>query len=173
MSERQKGKIRLSSWLILFTFILIIYVGVPLISIWASREVVKPPVWPTYTPREVGAVCETVPILATHEFCTMSSGQNAVALNQLVNEVFPEDQSTYSDVITHLGGLKSNWGAGSECGRDFHFILNNCPAPQFCTDGTFYECSFELLEDLISIHVIFDMATGIVLHIYVPTPGDS
>lgn len=173
MSERPKKKTRLSSWMILFISILLVYVAVPLISIWIGREFVKPPVWPTYTPREVGIVCETIPIFAPHEFCTMSSEQNAVALNQLVNEVFPEDQSTYSEVMTHLGGLKSNWGAGTECGRDFHFALNNCPAPQFCADDTFYECSFELLDDLISIHVTFDMVTGTVLHIYVPTPGDS
>ena len=168
-----KTKPRPSSWLILFVFILILCVAPPLISVWISREVIKPPVWPTYTPQEVSNVCETVPILAAHDFCATPSGQNAIALNKLIGELFPEDQTTYTDVMAQLGGLRSNWGAGTECGREFHYVINNCPAPQFCNDDSFYQCSFEVVEDLISIHVTFDMVTGVVQHIYVPTPGDS
>lgn len=167
-----KTKPRSSSWLILFVFILILCVAPPLISIWISREVIKPPVWPTYTPQEVSNVCETVPILSAHDFCTQASGQNAIALNKIIGELFPEDQTTYTDVIAHLGGLESNWSAGNR-GRDLEEAPNNCPAPRFCVDDTFYECSFEVVEDLISIYVTFDMVTGVVQHIYVPTPGDS
>lgn len=160
-----------------FVIFVAVCIAMFLISIWVSREIFKPPEWPTYTPEEVGNVCETIPILANHEFCTMSSGQNAVALNQIIGELFPEGQATYTEVMTQLGSLKSDWSVGPHCLEQGHDVsaINNCPPPQFCGEETFYECHFilPLVGDFPVIYVLFDMVTGTVQTIGIPTPGDS
>ena len=166
-------KRRVPSWIIVIIMIMIVY-GVPFLALaFISQVVIKPPVSPIYTPRNIETICRKVPIMQSYEFCSESSGLNDVKLNQLVRELFPAQQAHYTDVVRHLGYLKSNWSADCEgIKTSFDYALNNCPMPQFC-EGTAYGCSFMLPDSSTLIYVSFDMATGVVLNIYVPTPGDS
>ena len=133
-------------------------------------------VFEPYTPSQIAAICTTLPIISQQDFCVSPSPQDARRLDRAISSVFPLGTTNYSQIMDAMSKALSRWTVSSETCKKSDYQIDkpgNCPSPNFCSAVSEYRCSFSIVEDIPKVYVDFDMRTGSLLRIYVPTPGDS
>jgi hypothetical protein len=157
-----------------FGIILFISIAAFLGTLLIHQVVFTPPEAPTYTPQEIQSICRLFPS-AQQVLCTDLAGQNAIKFNQILDQLFPEGQATYNDIMQYFGTLPSNWWSGLECGNETQdrYAPNNCPAPQFCQQEDWYACVFFSQSGNIPLITVYFNMDGLVSRIGVDTPSSS
>jgi hypothetical protein len=133
-------------------------------------------VFESYTSSQIAAICTVLPIISQQDFCVSPSLQDARRLDRAISSVFPLETTNYSQIMDAMSKTLSRWTVSSETCKTSDYQIDkqgNCPLPNFCSEVSEYHCSFSIVADIPKVYVDFDMRTGSLLRIYVPTPGDS